>query len=71
MAPALAQSLKIDLERNKARQYAAQLVHELFSAGLIAEACYREAECHLTELFHKQGVEITTKEQRHVEAIVR
>lgn len=69
MTTATEAMLKIDVRKNRARQYAVQLVHELSEGGFIADACRSGAAVHLAEIFYKQDVEITTAEQRHAKAL--
>lgn len=71
MQTATQQGLKLDLKRNRARQYATMLIHELQERGHIAPSCRSEAIYDLTELFYKEGVEITTDQQRHLTKLSR
>lgn len=68
MTTATEQMIRLDIERNKARQYAAQIVYEL--RDYIPPHSMSEAQYHLTEMFHRAGVEITTAEARRVRSIV-
>ena len=58
------QALHLDIRRNRARQQATQLIHELHQAGYVADRCRDEAIHHLTDVFDKHDVEFTTVEQR-------
>lgn len=64
MQTATQQRVELDVKRNRAVQEATLLINWLRESGYIAPACMREAVYDLAEMFHKEGVEITTEEQR-------
>ncbi len=60
--------LELDTKRMYARQQATMLIMEMVKDGYIAPACTHHAIGHLTELFYKHGVEITTADEREIRA---
>ncbi len=67
-ATATKAAIHLDIKKNRARQYAFMLIHELVEGGYIPSRCRKEAEWHLAEMFYKNDVEITTAEQRDMGA---
>ncbi len=62
--------LMLDVKLNRARQYATMIVHELSEGGYLPSRCLGEAREHLTDIFYREDVEITTAEQRKI-AVLR
>lgn len=64
MTTAVQERSALDTRELKARQQAAQFIHEL--RDFIPDHCKREAGRHLYRLFYDEEVEITTAQSRRM-----